>query len=123
MSNRTDTTMKLTADEGMEAVGCAESTEAQLREDLAAAYRLTHMLGMDYLIYNHITVRIPGPEKHFLINAFGLSYDEITASNLLKIRSCARFTLCDAHPPRGRNGDRGDGHGIITDKSGCTDFL
>jgi ribulose-5-phosphate 4-epimerase/fuculose-1-phosphate aldolase len=85
MSNRTGTKMKLTADEGVEAPGHATETEAELRENLAAAYRLTHMLGMDYMIYNHITVRVPGPDKHFLINPFGLSYDEITASNLLKI--------------------------------------
>jgi ribulose-5-phosphate 4-epimerase/fuculose-1-phosphate aldolase len=85
MSNRSGTKMKLTADEGMEAPGHTTATEAELRQDLAAAYRLTHMLGMDYMIYNHITVRVPGPEKHFLINPFGLSYDEITASNLLKI--------------------------------------
>jgi ribulose-5-phosphate 4-epimerase/fuculose-1-phosphate aldolase len=84
MSNRIGTNMKLTADEGTNGSGHA-ATEAELRKDLAAAYRLTHMLGMDYLIYNHITVRIPGAEKHFLINPFGLGYDEITASNLLKI--------------------------------------
>jgi ribulose-5-phosphate 4-epimerase/fuculose-1-phosphate aldolase len=60
-------------------------TEAQLRIELAAAYRLTHMFNMDFLIFNHITVRVPGPEKHFLINPYGLSYDEITASRLLKI--------------------------------------
>ena len=85
MSNRTRTNMKLTADEGTAGGAGKAATESELRENLAAAYRLTHMLGMDYLIYNHITVRVPGPEKHFLINPFGLAYDEITASNLLKI--------------------------------------
>jgi ribulose-5-phosphate 4-epimerase/fuculose-1-phosphate aldolase len=84
MSNRVGSNMKLTADEGMDPRQ-SHATEAELREELAAAYRLTHMLGMDYLIYNHITVRVPGPDKHFLINPFGLGYDEITASNLLKI--------------------------------------
>ena len=85
MSNGTVSNMKLTADEGATDPRQFPTTEAELREELAAAYRLTHLLGMDYLIYNHITVRVPGPHRHFLINPFGLGYDEITASNLLKI--------------------------------------
>jgi ribulose-5-phosphate 4-epimerase/fuculose-1-phosphate aldolase len=44
-----------------------------------------HLLGWTELIYNHITVRIPGPERHFLINPFGLHYSEVKASNLVKI--------------------------------------
>ena len=56
-----------------------------MRLDLAAAYRLIHHFGMSQLVYNHITAKVPGPEKHFLINEYGLSYDEITASNLVKI--------------------------------------
>ena len=43
------------------------------------------MLGWTELIYNHITLRLPGPEKHFLINPFGLHYTEVCASNLVKI--------------------------------------
>jgi ribulose-5-phosphate 4-epimerase/fuculose-1-phosphate aldolase len=77
--------MKITADDGGEVQLHDDLTEADLREELAAAYRIAYMLGMDYLIYNHISVRVPGPEKHFLINPLGLSYDEITASNLIKI--------------------------------------
>ena len=60
-------------------------TERDLRIQLAAAYRIFNHLKWDYLIYVHITVRVPGPEKHFLINPFGLRYDEVTASNLVKI--------------------------------------
>lgn len=60
-------------------------TEIALRRDLAAAYRIFDYFGMTTLIYNHLTVRIPGPERHFLINPFGLRYDEVTASNLVKI--------------------------------------
>ena len=60
-------------------------TEQALRVELAACYRIFAMLGWTELIYNHITVRIPGPEKHFLINPFGLHYTEVTASNLVKI--------------------------------------
>ena len=60
-------------------------TENELRVQLAAAYRIFNYLKWDYLIYGHITVKVPGPEKHFLINPFGLRYDEVTASNLVKI--------------------------------------
>lgn len=58
--------------------------EWQARVDLAAAYRLVDIYGMTDLIYNHITVRIPGTE-HLLINLYGLLYKEITASSLAKI--------------------------------------
>jgi ribulose-5-phosphate 4-epimerase/fuculose-1-phosphate aldolase len=59
--------------------------ECVLRVQLAACYRIFAMLGWTELIYNHITVRVPGPERHFLINPFGLTYTEVTASNLVKI--------------------------------------
>jgi ribulose-5-phosphate 4-epimerase/fuculose-1-phosphate aldolase len=59
--------------------------ERALRIELAACYRIFAMLGWTELIYNHITVRIPGPERHFLINPFGLHYSEVTASNLVRI--------------------------------------
>jgi ribulose-5-phosphate 4-epimerase/fuculose-1-phosphate aldolase len=55
------------------------------RVQLAAAYRIFDRLGWTELIYNHITLRLPGPERHFLINPFGLHYSEVTASNLVKI--------------------------------------
>ncbi|WP_373567878.1 class II aldolase/adducin family protein [Colwellia sp. M166] len=58
--------------------------EWQLRVDLAACYRLIALHGWDDLIYTHVSVRIPGTE-HVLINAFGLRFDEISASNLVKI--------------------------------------
>src|SRR4051812_12040286 len=59
--------------------------EWALRVRLAAAYRVADHLGWSELIYSHISVRVPGPEHHFLINPYGLRYDEVTASNLLKI--------------------------------------
>jgi ribulose-5-phosphate 4-epimerase/fuculose-1-phosphate aldolase len=59
--------------------------EWSARVQLAAAYRIFHHLGWTELIYNHISVRLPGAETHFLINPFGLHYSEVTASNLLKI--------------------------------------
>ena len=59
--------------------------EAVLRRQLAAAYRLVDHFGWTELIYGHLTARVPGEKAHFLINPFGLSYDEVTASNLVKI--------------------------------------
>src|SRR5919205_311557 len=59
--------------------------EWQARVDLAACYRLAAREGWDDLIYTHISARVPGPEHHFLINPFGMSFDEITASSLVKI--------------------------------------
>jgi ribulose-5-phosphate 4-epimerase/fuculose-1-phosphate aldolase len=59
--------------------------EWALRVDLAAAYRVAAHLGWSELIYAHITARVPGPEHHFLINPYGLRWDEVTASNLVKI--------------------------------------
>lgn len=59
--------------------------EWQLRVELAACYRLVAEFGWDDLIFTHISVRIPGPEHHFLINPYGMMFDEITASDLIKI--------------------------------------
>ena len=59
--------------------------EWQLRVDLAATYRLVAMYGWDDMIFTHISVRIPGPEHHFLINPYGMLFEEITASSLVKI--------------------------------------
>jgi ribulose-5-phosphate 4-epimerase/fuculose-1-phosphate aldolase len=59
--------------------------EWQARVDLAAFYRLVHHYGMSMLVYNHITARVPGPDHHILINEYGLSYDEMTPANLVKI--------------------------------------
>lgn len=59
--------------------------EWDARVELAAVYRVFDLLGWTELIFNHITLRVPGPHKHFLINPFGLTYDEVKASNLVKI--------------------------------------
>lgn len=55
------------------------------RIDLAALYRLAAIFGYDDLIWNHITMRVPGTDHHFLMNKFGLLYSEVTASNLIKV--------------------------------------
>ena len=59
--------------------------EWQARVQLAAAYRIFHRLGWTELIYNHLSLRVPGEPGHFLINPFGLHYSEVTASNLVKV--------------------------------------
>jgi ribulose-5-phosphate 4-epimerase/fuculose-1-phosphate aldolase len=59
--------------------------ERQLRIELAACYRMAQRNGWDELIYNHISARVPGPEHHFLINPFGLAFEEVNASNLVKV--------------------------------------
>ena len=59
--------------------------EWEQRVNLAACYRLVALYGWDDLIFTHISARVPGPEHHFLINPYGLMFNEITASNLVKI--------------------------------------
>src|SRR3989454_2433013 len=59
--------------------------EWQTRVDLAAAYRLVALYGWDDLIFTHLSARVPGPEHHFLINPYGMMFEEITASSLVKI--------------------------------------
>lgn len=59
--------------------------EWEARQQLAACYRVFDMLGWSEMIYNHITLKVPGEEGAFLINPFGLHFSEVTASNLVKI--------------------------------------
>ncbi len=59
--------------------------EWQARVDLAAAYRLVAHYGWDDLIFTHISARVPGPEHHFLINPYGMMFEEIRASSLVKV--------------------------------------
>lgn len=59
--------------------------EWRLRVQLAAAYRMVDHFGWTEQIYGHLTARLPGAEDHFLINRWGLNYDEISASNLVKV--------------------------------------
>ncbi len=62
-----------------------EQSEKELRVQLAACYRIFDYLGWTELIYNHITVKLPGENEQFLINPYGLSYNEVKASNLVKV--------------------------------------
>lgn len=68
-----------------------------MRVDLAAAYRLVALEGWDDLIYSHISASVPKEPGHFLINPFGLGFDEVTASNLVKINSAAEIIGSSLH--------------------------
>lgn len=59
--------------------------EWQLRIDLAACYRIVAMHGWDDLVFTHVSARVPGPKEHFLINAYGMLFEEMTASSLVKV--------------------------------------
>jgi len=59
--------------------------EWKVRVDLAAAYRLVALYGWDDLVFTHISARVPGPDHHFLINPYGMMFEEITASSLVKV--------------------------------------
>jgi ribulose-5-phosphate 4-epimerase/fuculose-1-phosphate aldolase len=64
--------------------------EWALRVDLAACYRAIAMFGWDDLVFTHISARVPGPDIHFLINPYGMLFEEITASSLVKVDLDAR---------------------------------
>jgi len=72
--------------------------EWQLRVDLAACYRLIALYGWDDLVFTHVSVRTPGPEHHFLINPYGMMFDEITASSLVKVDMQCRPVMPTAYP-------------------------
>ncbi len=72
--------------------------EWALRLELAACYRAFDWLGWTELIYNHITARVPGPEKHYLINPYGLWYSEVTASNLVKVNLAGKAVDGSKYP-------------------------
>ena len=59
--------------------------EWELRQNLAACYNLVAHFGWDDLIFTHISARVPGPETHFLINPYGMMFDEVSASSLVKV--------------------------------------
>ena len=61
------------------------SEEWHARIELAAAYRLVALYGWDDLIFTHISARVPGADHHFLLNPYGMMFDEVTASSLVKI--------------------------------------
>jgi ribulose-5-phosphate 4-epimerase/fuculose-1-phosphate aldolase len=78
--------------------GTISEDETKIRIDLAAAYRLAARNGWTDLIYTHMSARVPGSDEHFLINPFGLAFDEVTASNLVKIDHTANVVGDSPHP-------------------------
>jgi ribulose-5-phosphate 4-epimerase/fuculose-1-phosphate aldolase len=62
-----------------------ERSESEVRRDLAAAYRLAALNGWDDTVYTHLSASVPGASGHYLINRFGLLFEEVTASNLVKV--------------------------------------
>ncbi len=67
--------------------------EWQTRVDLAAAYRLIALFHWDDLVFTHLSARVPGPDAHFLINPYGLFFDEISASNLVKVDLAGKIVM------------------------------
>ena len=72
--------------------------EWQTRVNLAAAYRLVALYGWDDLVFTHISARVPGPEHHFLINPYGMMFEEITASSLVKVDIDGNIVMETAYP-------------------------
>ena len=71
--------------------------EWQVRQDLAAAYRMVAHYGWDDMVFTHLSARVPGPEEHFLLNPFGFLFEEVTASNLVKIDLDGKVVLDNGH--------------------------
>jgi ribulose-5-phosphate 4-epimerase/fuculose-1-phosphate aldolase len=90
--------MNVTAELNVQRIDTRAITEEEwaIRRDLAACYRLVAMFGWDDLIATHLSARIPGEEETFLINPFGMLFDEITAANLVKVN--AEGEKLDASP-------------------------
>ena len=72
--------------------------EWAMRVDLAACYRLIAMYGWDDLVFTHISARVPGPDEHFLINAYGMLFEEMTASSLVKVDLAGEKVLDSPYP-------------------------
>ena len=72
--------------------------ECSARIELAACYRVFDALGWTEMIFNHITLRVPGPDRVFLINPFGLQYHEVTASNLVAVDIEGNPVRAGQHP-------------------------
>jgi ribulose-5-phosphate 4-epimerase/fuculose-1-phosphate aldolase len=75
-----------------------DSTEHSLRVDLAACYRLIAHFGWDDLVFTHVSARVPGGGHHFLINPYGMLFDEITASSLVKVDENGEKVEPSPHP-------------------------
>jgi ribulose-5-phosphate 4-epimerase/fuculose-1-phosphate aldolase len=72
--------------------------EWQVRVDLAACYRLVALYGWDDIVFTHISARVPGPDHYFLINPYGMMFEEITASSLVKVDEQCNKVLDSPYP-------------------------
>ena len=85
--------------EAIDSIGSVKEqvTEAewQVRQDLAAAYRLVAYYGWDDMVFTHLSARVPGPDDHFLLNPYGYLFNEVTASNLVKVDLDGNVVLKD----------------------------
>lgn len=72
--------------------------EWKLRRELAAAYRIAADCGWDDLLITHFSARVPGADRHFLLNPFGLLFEEVTASNLVKVDLDGNAVIDGDHP-------------------------
>ena len=85
------------AEQALSVKGQVSVEEWQTRVDLAACYRVIAMYGWDDLIFTHISARVPGADEHFLINAYGLLFEEMTASSLVKVDLDGEIVLETPH--------------------------
>jgi ribulose-5-phosphate 4-epimerase/fuculose-1-phosphate aldolase len=98
-----------------------DETEWALRQQLTHFYHLVDYLGWTELIFNHISVRVPGSDGHYLVNPFGLNYSEVTPENLLKVDLHGTLVVPSEYPanPAGFalhsaiHGARDDAHCIV----------
>src|SRR3954469_10082023 len=72
--------------------------ERALRVQLAQIYHLVDFFGWTEMIFNHISMRVPGSKDHYLVNPFGLYYDEITPENLIKVDLSGNIVEPSAYP-------------------------
>lgn len=86
-----------TAEAALSVRAQVSDAEWQTRVDLAACYRLIALYGWDDLIFTHISARVPGSHEHFLINAYGLLFEEMTASSLVKVDVNGEIVLDTPH--------------------------
>ena len=84
--------------EDLDVRGQVTAEEWEVRVNLAACYRLIAMYGWDDLIFTHVSARVPGPDDHFLINAYGLMFEEMTASSLVKVDLDGQIVLDTPFP-------------------------
>ncbi|MFM8610752.1 MAG: class II aldolase/adducin family protein [Burkholderiaceae bacterium] len=99
VSSTFDLPVRRAAAGAADAAAPISEAEWAVRRDLAAAYRLCALFGWDDLIYTHLSARVPGTEDQFLVNPLGLGFDEINASNLIKIDLDGRMLSDSAHAP------------------------